>query len=370
MVSTQFDPVSRTDNYKRVMKPMLERRRRARINKCLDELREILVTALQNDGEGITRLEKADILELTVNHVRKLSERKKLAIPSVSDKVVEQQENVGKYHEGFSTAMHSVQQFLFNTKSLNNDAHKKLYEHLQKFRAPVNLSSPPNLAISSPTSVPVIHKPVPIPILPRTSPNTPSFPPNNQAYSSQRISRQVEPTIYISKSVARKFVPSPRNQPYIIPGRNSSPSSVSPVIPVHPKHNNPDHFQITTNSPKPSLYPLYAVTPSVSRVEIGNRPTPPETPFIDVVSTCNDETLPQSAQIVKPQLQFPLLQQKDAQISKKYTNLTSSVSNINKRNYRYNLNHSSSNSENVMPIPQDLSIKKENPVDLSSWRPW
>lgn len=55
-----------------ITKPLLERQRRARINRCLDELKDILITGLQAEGENVARLEKADILELTVRHLHKL----------------------------------------------------------------------------------------------------------------------------------------------------------------------------------------------------------------------------------------------------------------------------------------------------------
>lgn len=42
------EPVSRTFQYRKYMKPMLERKRRARINRCLDELKELMTSALQN----------------------------------------------------------------------------------------------------------------------------------------------------------------------------------------------------------------------------------------------------------------------------------------------------------------------------------
>lgn len=41
------EPVSRTYQYRKVMKPLLERKRRARINRCLDELKELMTGALQ-----------------------------------------------------------------------------------------------------------------------------------------------------------------------------------------------------------------------------------------------------------------------------------------------------------------------------------
>lgn len=80
---------SKTYQYRKVMKPMLERKRRARINKCLDELKDIMVECLTQEGEHVTRLEKADILELTVEHMKKLKQRGSLALsvgkPSETD---------------------------------------------------------------------------------------------------------------------------------------------------------------------------------------------------------------------------------------------------------------------------------------------
>merc|ERR1711920_134682 len=73
-------PMSRTHQYRKVMKPLLERKRRARINKCLDELKDLMVHALQSEGESITKLEKADVLELTVRHLRKLRRQEMLTL--------------------------------------------------------------------------------------------------------------------------------------------------------------------------------------------------------------------------------------------------------------------------------------------------
>merc|ERR1712061_527859 len=73
-------PMSRTHQYRKVMKPLLERKRRARINKCLDELKDLMVFAVQSEGDAINKLEKADVLELTVQHLRKLKHQKMLGL--------------------------------------------------------------------------------------------------------------------------------------------------------------------------------------------------------------------------------------------------------------------------------------------------
>ncbi|KAG8231386.1 hypothetical protein J437_LFUL008934 [Ladona fulva] len=75
----QLQPISRTYQYRKVMKPMLERKRRARINRCLDELKELMVGALASEGENVSKLEKADILELTVRHLHRLRRTQRLA---------------------------------------------------------------------------------------------------------------------------------------------------------------------------------------------------------------------------------------------------------------------------------------------------
>ncbi|KAJ6219070.1 hypothetical protein RDWZM_004882 [Blomia tropicalis] len=57
----------------RISKPLMEKRRRARINQCLSQLKQIVVdSAGQHTQNNKCKLEKADILELTVKYVKKL----------------------------------------------------------------------------------------------------------------------------------------------------------------------------------------------------------------------------------------------------------------------------------------------------------
>ena len=65
--SSEEAPMSRTHQYRKVMKPLLERKRRARINKCLDNLKDIMVNTLQSEGESITKLEKVGSVPDTIN---------------------------------------------------------------------------------------------------------------------------------------------------------------------------------------------------------------------------------------------------------------------------------------------------------------
>merc|ERR1712210_158150 len=79
---TTFSKAGTKENHKdgKVVKPLIERKRRARINSCLDELKDLMVFAMQSEGESISKLEKADVLELTVKHLRKLKRQQMLAV--------------------------------------------------------------------------------------------------------------------------------------------------------------------------------------------------------------------------------------------------------------------------------------------------
>ncbi|XP_051163883.1 enhancer of split mbeta protein-like [Leptopilina boulardi] len=99
------EPVSRTYQYRKVMKPMLERKRRARINRCLDELKDLMVTALQAEGENVAKLEKADILELTVRHLHTLRAARRLTLTPENT-------YADRFRDGFTQCAQEVSTFL------------------------------------------------------------------------------------------------------------------------------------------------------------------------------------------------------------------------------------------------------------------
>ncbi|KAH8367992.1 hypothetical protein KR084_005262 [Drosophila pseudotakahashii] len=63
--------MSRTNQYRKVMKPLLERKRRARINRSVEDLKNLLKEVAQMEAETLAKMEKADILELTVHHLHR-----------------------------------------------------------------------------------------------------------------------------------------------------------------------------------------------------------------------------------------------------------------------------------------------------------
>jgi len=61
-------PLSKTYQYRKIMKPMLERKRRARINRCLDELKDLITGALQNVSYRRVFLFKSKRLLIMIMH--------------------------------------------------------------------------------------------------------------------------------------------------------------------------------------------------------------------------------------------------------------------------------------------------------------
>ena len=115
-------PMSRTHQYRKVMKPLLERKRRARINNCLDELKDLMVDAIQAEGESITKLEKADVLELTVRHLQKLKRQEKLQANPALD--------VDRYHAGFTACANEVSRYLSAVPGISLNFGTGLMSHL------------------------------------------------------------------------------------------------------------------------------------------------------------------------------------------------------------------------------------------------
>lgn len=129
-------------------KPLLERQRRARINRCLDELKEILVSGLQNDGENVARLEKADILELTVRHMTKLQQQ--------HNKMVRTQQSIGhddKFRAGFAHCAQEVSRVLATTPKIDVQLGSSIMVHLGHSLNRMGNGSP------APTTTPVMTRP-------------------------------------------------------------------------------------------------------------------------------------------------------------------------------------------------------------------
>ncbi|KAF4517713.1 hypothetical protein B566_EDAN013391 [Ephemera danica] len=165
-------PISRTARYKKITKPLLERQRRARINRCLDELKELMVGALQN----INKLEKADILELTVRHLHRLHQQGLAGgapdLPAGAQPAPVQ-DPVHRFQAGFSHCASEACHFLLGLPGLDPRISRRLVAHLgqcaDSLQAPLRISVPSSSsssasAFSPPVSPPPArHMPPPLP---------------------------------------------------------------------------------------------------------------------------------------------------------------------------------------------------------------
>ena len=102
--------MSASYQYRKVMKPLLERKRRARINGCLDELKELMEYLGAESGQRLQRLEKADVLEVTVNHLKNLKAGGSLTAG-------ESLSGSSTYKTGYSTCASEVASFIFSPYS-------------------------------------------------------------------------------------------------------------------------------------------------------------------------------------------------------------------------------------------------------------
>ncbi|XP_049779350.1 protein hairy [Schistocerca cancellata] len=105
---------------RRSNKPIMEKRRRARINNCLNELKTLILDAMKKDPARHSKLEKADILEMTVKHLESL-QRQQSAMAAATDPSV-----VNKFRAGFSECAGEVGRF----PGLEANVRRRLLSHL------------------------------------------------------------------------------------------------------------------------------------------------------------------------------------------------------------------------------------------------
>lgn len=105
-------------------KPVMEKKRRARINASLAELKSLLLDVMKSEGTRQNKMEKADILEMTVRHLRQL-QRQQFSALNATDPVV-----INKYRLGFNECASEVSKYLSNSDGLNAEFRARLLNHL------------------------------------------------------------------------------------------------------------------------------------------------------------------------------------------------------------------------------------------------
>ncbi|KAM9828123.1 transcription factor HES-2-like [Syngnathus typhle] len=103
---------------RKTMKPLVEKRRRARINDSLNHLKDLILPLTGKDKSRYSKLEKADILEMTV---RFLSD-----MPPVQNK-----NSTDSYKEGYKACLQRVSALLPKS-SLEPDATRQVTDFIQR----------------------------------------------------------------------------------------------------------------------------------------------------------------------------------------------------------------------------------------------
>ncbi|KAI5093180.1 hairy-related 8.2 isoform X1 [Silurus meridionalis] len=110
---------------RKLRKPLIERKRRERINHCLEQLRETMVGVF---GLDQSKLEKADILEMTVKHLQEI-QSSKIAGEGQTEPILDP-EAQQRYSTGYIQCMHEVHTLLLSCDWMDKTLGARLLNHL------------------------------------------------------------------------------------------------------------------------------------------------------------------------------------------------------------------------------------------------
>ncbi|XP_014841346.1 PREDICTED: transcription factor HES-4 isoform X1 [Poecilia mexicana] len=204
------DKPKNASEHRKSSKPIMEKRRRARINESLSQLKTLILDALKKDSSRHSKLEKADILEMTVKHLRNL-QRMQMSAALSADATV-----MSKYRAGFNECMNEVTRFLSTSEGVNAEVRSRLLGHLSSCMGQMMSVTYPQQAPSQPA-----HLAQPLHVqLPSTLP----------------ISSKLSPAEAVSPKVFGGFqlVPATDGQfAFLIPNPPfASTATTAPVIPL------------------------------------------------------------------------------------------------------------------------------------------
>uniref|UniRef100_A0A8C8E2Q0 Hairy-related 9 n=1 Tax=Oryzias sinensis TaxID=183150 RepID=A0A8C8E2Q0_9TELE len=190
------DKPKNASEHRKSSKPIMEKRRRARINESLGQLKTLILDALKKDSSRHSKLEKADILEMTVKHLRNL-QRVQMTALSADASVL------SKYRAGFNECMNEVTRFLSTSEGVNTEVRSRLLSHLSSCMSQM------------------------------MSMNYPQQTPSQPAHLAQPLHVQLPSSLPIGVFGGFQLVPAPDGQfAFLIPNPAFG-SATAPVIPLY-----------------------------------------------------------------------------------------------------------------------------------------
>ncbi|KAL8571096.1 hypothetical protein ACOMHN_010557 [Nucella lapillus] len=157
--TTTRSPENDHNKRKQNKKPLIEKQRRDRINNSLDQLKKLVLHALNKEKAHFSKLEKADILELTVKHLTELAHQQ---VPGIMMHDIDFRH---KYTTGFNECANEVLRYVNSQQDLSEAAKKNLMDHLSGclvLQVPMFIPEPPLTALPPQPAIPgVLAHPVP-----------------------------------------------------------------------------------------------------------------------------------------------------------------------------------------------------------------
>ncbi|XP_061091076.1 hairy-related 8a isoform X3 [Conger conger] len=170
---------------RKLRKPLIEKKRRERINCSLEQLKGIMVDAYNLDQ---SKLEKADVLEITVQHMEGMQRGQ--GTGSGSSLGLESRQ---RYSSGYIQCMHEVHNLLLTCPGMDKTLGARLLNHLLKSLPHISVKTVSTSNTSnddiidstgncSPLAASVTHSPISLPLTafhplnPNSSPSPPQPP--------------------------------------------------------------------------------------------------------------------------------------------------------------------------------------------------
>ncbi|XP_037790182.1 protein deadpan-like [Penaeus monodon] len=132
-------------------KPIMEKRRRARINTCLNELKSLILDAMKKDPARHSKLEKADILEMTVKHLQAV-QRQQLALAVAHDPAV-----LTKFRGGFAECAQEVTRYVSRIEGVDSGVRQRLLQHLGQCVSGLSAMTPLSFTAMAGLPMPLTH---------------------------------------------------------------------------------------------------------------------------------------------------------------------------------------------------------------------
>ncbi|KAJ7354880.1 hypothetical protein OS493_029437 [Desmophyllum pertusum] len=107
---------------RKAKKPLMEKMRRARINDSLNELKSLVLDLLQKDASRYSKMEKADVLEMTVTYLKAMQRK---------DSLTEEPKSLAEYRAGFNQCANEVDRNIMTEGS--DQLREKLLSHLASY---------------------------------------------------------------------------------------------------------------------------------------------------------------------------------------------------------------------------------------------